>query len=162
MMALATHSLWAEGLMRRYLLALSLVALLPSLAHAECKAPLPANIVIDPAPSSIPQAAAFLGRWEGIFQSSAVQFCERMAIQHIAADGTVTLTLASEDFYFPARGGNPPVAVKAQSADLVGHLRQEGLTFTGSTGNQWLFKADGTASVQLRGGGIATARFTKQ
>ncbi len=150
------------GVTSRALIAASLLVVCASPALADCNAPMPATVPIDQAAAN-PQQSAFLGIWNGTLQGSGGSvLCERIAVQHVDADGSAKLTFAYGSFSMPRGGGQPPLIVNATSRQLVGHIDNDGLHFTSPNGTVYLVKADGSVSANGAAGATGTGQFAKQ
>ena len=144
------------------LIAASLLVVCASPALADCNTPMPATVPIDQAATN-PQQSAFLGIWNGTIQGSGgPAVCERIAVQHVEADGSAKLIFANGSFSMPRGGGQPPLSVNAASRELVGHIDNDGLHFTSPNGTVYLVKADGSVSAKAASGMTGTGQFAKQ
>jgi len=131
-------------------------------ALADCKTPMPATVPIDQSAPN-PQQSAFLGIWNGTVQgSSGPAVCERIAVQHVDADGSAKLIFANGAFSVTRGGGQPPLFIDAGSRELVGHIDNEGLHFTSQNGTVYLIKVDGSVTAKATSGVTGTGKFTKQ
>ena len=144
------------------LIAASLLAVCGSSALADCDTPMAATVPVDQAAAD-PQQSAFLGIWNGTLQGSGGSVvCERIAVQHVDADGSAKLTFAYGSFSVPRGGGQPPLIVDAASRELVGHIDDDGLHFTSPSGTVYLVKADGSVTAKGAAGATGAGQFAKQ
>jgi hypothetical protein len=131
-------------------------------AFADCKTPMPAVVPIDQAATN-PQYSEFLGIWNGNVQGSGGPVvCQRIAVQHVNADGTAKLIFAHGPFSVSRGGSQTPLLVNGDSREIAGRIDDDGLHFTAPNGSVYLIKADGSATVRATSGATGTGHFAKQ
>jgi hypothetical protein len=132
-----------------------------------CETPMPAVVSTDsPSSAPSPTQAAYLGMWNGQFSGPAGRVCARLAVQHIASDGSVQLTYANEEFTISRGGANPPAVIPAQSVQYVGNIDNAGLHFTTKLGNKITMMPTGNdqlaATALLTSGSTSNGTFMRQ